>query len=282
MNIFKGKVALITGAAAKRGMGRGVAMKFAAEGAKVVVLDKYIVSPSFSAADKDWGGLNTVVSEIQAQGGEALAVTADINNIKEVEAAVAKATGKFGRIDALVHCAAIRGPMTTPLVKLTEQEWRTILDINLTGSFVVATAVARTMIERKQGGKIVLISSLAGNRGVAGSGAYAASKWGVLGLMKSLAIELAKDKINVNAINPGSFGTNLRDENYEQMAKAEGMSTDEFRAKYDKQMITRVPLGRMGVTEDIADLALFLSTDASSYITGQDIDICGGWGLIQG
>lgn len=282
MNMIKGKVALITGAAAKRGMGRGIALKFAAEGAKVVVADKYIVSPSFSAADKDWGGLNTVVSEIQAQGGEALAVTADINNIKEVEAAVAKATGKFGRIDTLVHCAAIRGPMTTPLVKLTEQEWRTILDINLTGSFVVATAVARTMIERKQGGKIVLISSLAGNRGVAGSGAYAASKWGVLGLMKSLAIELAKDKINVNAINPGSFGTNLRDENYEQMAKAEGISTDEFRAKYDKQMITRVPLGRMGVTEDIADLALFLSTDASSYITGQDIDICGGWGLIQG
>jgi 3-oxoacyl-[acyl-carrier protein] reductase len=282
MDMLKGKVALITGVAAKRGMGRGVALKFAAEGAKVVVLDKYLVAPSFSPADKDWKGLNAVVSEIQAKGGQALALTADINDSQQVEAAVAEATSKFGKIDALVHCAAIRGPMTTPLVKLTEQEWRTIIDINLTGAFVIATAVARTMIERKQGGKIVLFSSLAGNRGVAGSGAYSASKWGVLGLMKSLAIELAKDKINVNAINPGSFGTNLRDENYEQMAKAEGITTEEFRARYDKQMATRVPLGRMGVSEDIANLALFLSTDASSYITGQDVDICGGWGLIQG
>jgi NAD(P)-dependent dehydrogenase (short-subunit alcohol dehydrogenase family) len=172
--------------------------------------------------------------------------------------------------------------MTTHLVNLSEGDWRTVLDVNLTGSFFISTAVAKSMVARGNGGKIVLISSLAGNRGVPGSGAYCASKWGVIGLAKTLALELAKYKINVNALNPGSFGTQLRDENYAQLAEAEGIPLNEFRERFDKQMIGRVPLGRMGTTEDIADLVLFLVSEHSSYITGQAIDICGGWGQVQG
>jgi NAD(P)-dependent dehydrogenase (short-subunit alcohol dehydrogenase family) len=98
------------------------------------------------------------------------------------------------------------------------------------------------MIARGEGGKIVLVSSLAGNRGVPGSGAYCASKWGVVGLVKTLALELAKHKINVNALNPGTFDTHLRDENYAQLAQAEGISLNEFRERVDKRMIARVPL----------------------------------------
>lgn len=282
MNSLKGKVALVTGVAAKRGMGHGVALRLAGEGANVVVVDKYGTPRSLFPGDEGWGGLNEVVAEVDSLGSKGLAVIADISNNEEVDTAVAKAIGRFGRIDMLVHCAAIRGPMATPLVKLSEGEWRTVLDINLTGTFFISTAVAKNMVARGDGGKIVLISSLAGNRGVPGSGAYCASKWGVIGLVKTLALELATYKINVNALNPGTFGTHLRDENYAQLAQAEGITLSEFRERYDKQMIAKVPLGRMGTPEDISDLVLFLVSNHSGYITGQAVDICGGWGLLQG
>jgi NAD(P)-dependent dehydrogenase (short-subunit alcohol dehydrogenase family) len=226
--------------------------------------------------------LSSVVTEVEAMGRKALPAEADISNQQEVDAAVAKALGKFGRIDILVNCAAIRGPMTTPVVNLSEADWRTVLDVNLTGAFLISAAVAKSMIARGEGGKIVLISSLAGNRGVPGSGAYSASKWGVIGLVKTLALELAKYKINVNALNPGTFDTHLRDGNYVQLAQAEGVTLNEFREKFERQLTARIPLGRMGTPEDIANLVLFLVSDLSSYITGQAVDICGGWGLAHG
>jgi NAD(P)-dependent dehydrogenase (short-subunit alcohol dehydrogenase family) len=282
MNSLNGKVALVTGAAARRSMGHGVALRLAGEGADVVMVDKNATPRSLFSEDKGWEGLNSVVTEVEAKGRKGLAVVADISKEQEVDAAVAKALERFGRVDMLVHCAAIRGPMTTPLVELSGGDWRTVLEVNLTGAFLISKAVARRMIARGEGGKIVLVSSLAGNRGVPGSGAYCASKWGVLGLVKTLALELAKHKINVNALNPGTFDTHLRDENYEQLAKAEGIPLNEFRERFDRQMIGRVPLGRMGTPEDVANLVLFLVSDQSSYITGQAVDICGGWGLVHG
>jgi NAD(P)-dependent dehydrogenase (short-subunit alcohol dehydrogenase family) len=282
MNSLNGKVALVTGAAARRSMGHGVALRLAGEGADVVMVDKNATPRSLFSEDKGWEGLNSVVTEVEAKGRKGLAVVADISKEQEVDAAVAKALERFGRVDMLVHCAAIRGPMTTPLVELSGGDWRTVLEVNLTGAFLISKAVARRMIARGEGGKIVLVSSLAGNRGVPGSGAYCASKWGVLGLVKTLALELAKHKINVNALNPGTFDTHLRDENYAQLAKAEGIPLNEFRERFDRQMIGRVPLGRMGTPEDIANLVLFLVSDQSSYITGQAVDICGGWGLVHG
>ena len=282
MKSLNGKVALVTGAAAKRGMGHSVALRLAGEGAHLVVLDRYAVPRSLFSEDEGWGGLSTVVIEVEAMGSKALAAVADISKTKEVDAAITKAIGRFGKIDMLVHCAAIRGPMTTPLVELSEGDWKIVLDVNLTGAFFISTAVAKSMIARGEGGKIVLISSLAGNRGVPGSGAYCASKWGVIGLVKTLALELAIYKINVNALNPGSFDTQLRDENYVQLAQAEGITPGEFRERLDKQIIARVPLGRMGTPKDIANLVLFLVSDQSDYITGQAVDICGGWGLVQG
>jgi NAD(P)-dependent dehydrogenase (short-subunit alcohol dehydrogenase family) len=282
MNSLNGKVALVTGAAARRSMGHGVALRLAGEGADVVMVDKNATPRSLFSEDKGWEGLNSVVTEVEAKGRKGLAVVADISKEQEVDAAVAKALERFGRVDMLVHCAAIRGPMTTPLVELSGGDWRIVLEVNLTGAFLISKAVARRMIARGEGGKIVLVSSLAGNRGVPGSGAYCASKWGVLGLVKTLALELAKHKINVNALNPGTFDTHLRDENYAQLAKAEGIPLNEFRERFDRQMIGRVPLGRMGTPEDIANLVLFLVSDQSSYITGQAVDICGGWGLVHG
>jgi 3-oxoacyl-[acyl-carrier protein] reductase/meso-butanediol dehydrogenase/(S,S)-butanediol dehydrogenase/diacetyl reductase len=260
-------------------MGHAVASRFAEKGASLVILDKYSAPKSYFSGDEGWGGLDEVADEIKSLGREALALVADINSSQEVETAIAKTLDKFGKIDILVHCAGTRGPMNVPIVDLDEKIWREVVDVNLTGTFIIAKAVARSMIEKGRGGKIVLISSLAANRGVPGSGSYCASKWGVLGLMKTMALELAQHKINVNAINPGTFGTHLRDDFYVQQAKAEGITVDEVRERHNKQLTEKIPLGRMGVPNDIADLAFYLVTDQSSYITGQAIDICGGWGL---
>ena len=281
-NSLQGKVALITGAAVRRGIGRGVALRLAGEGARLVLLDKSATPRALFREDEGWRGMTSVVNEIEAMGGEALAAVADISNRQEVDAAIAKGVEKFGKIDILVHCAAIRGPMTTPVADLSEADWRTVIDVNLTGAFFVSAAVARNMIPRGEGGKIVLISSLAGNMGVPGSGSYCASKWGVIGLVKTLALELAKYKINVNALNPGTFDTHLRDENYVDLAKAEGLTLEQFREHFDKKLVARIPLGRFGTPEDIAKAVLFLVTDQSSYISGQAIDIDGTWGGVHG
>jgi len=281
MKIFEGKVALVTGVANKQSMGHAVALRLAKEGADVALVDRYKVPRSSSAADEGWGGLDSVATEVESTGRKALVVLADITNSQEVDKAVAETVGKMGKIDIMVNCAAIRGPVTTQLADLSESDWRTIIDVNLTGAFLTAQVVARSMITRGEGGKIVLISSLAGNRGVPGSGAYCASKWGVIGLMKTLAMEVAKDKIYVNAINPGTFPTNLRDDFYIEWAKAEGITPDEAKEKHNKQMVKKIPLGRIGDTKDIVDLVVFLVSDQSDYIVGQAIDICGGWGLVQ-
>ena len=201
--------------------------------------------------------------------------------ISIVDAAIAKAIKTLSKIDILVHCAAIRGPIGIPVAKLSEVDWRAVIDVNLTGSFFTCSAVAEKMIEKEVQGKIILISSLAGTKGIPGNSAHSVSKWGVIGLAKSPALEVAKNKINVNVINPGTFDTQLRDANYVNMAKAEGISVDEFRKRFGTQMNAKVPIGRMGTTGDIANLVFFLVNDQSSYLTGQAIDIDGGWGQVH-
>ena len=280
MNSLEGKVAMITGAGSKRGMGHAIAVRLAKEGADVVIIDKEIAPKSIWPGDEDWGGLNDVAAEIKAEGREALAVVTDISSSKDVDEAVARALEKFGKIDILVQCVGIRGPMATPIAELDEQVWRRILDVNLNGPFLIAKAVAKTMIPAGEGKKIVLISSLAGSRGYAGSAAYCASKHGVIGLAKTLALELAQYKINVNIISPGAFDTNLRDESIIARAEAEGITVAELLKRQAEskrpQPGPQIPLGRMGKPEDIADLVLFLVSDLSSYITGEEIQITGG------
>ena len=276
MSILNGKVAMVTGAASKRGMGHAVAVRLAREGADVVVLDKFAAPKSIWPGDEGWGGLDEVVKEVKAQGREALAVVADVTSGKAVDEAVAKALKKFGKIDILVHCGGIRGSMTTPIIDLSEEEWRAIIDINLTGSFLISKAVAKTMIPNGEGKKIVLIGSKAATQGYAGSSGYCASKHGVLGMGRTLAAELAQYKINVNIINPGGFDTNLRDQEIIKRAKAQGISVEKAVEEELKKPGLRVPLGRLGKPEEIADLVFFLVSEQSAYITGKTIDIDGG------
>ena len=275
-NELEGKVAFITGAAAKRGMGRAVALKFASKGADIVICDKFKAPKSVWPGDENWQGLDEVVNEIESMNRQALAVLAGVENAQEVDKAVEAAIEKFDKIDILVNCVGIRGPVGVTVAEGDEVEWRRMFDINTIGAFNISKAVARKMIKRNQGGKIVHIASAAGREGVPGSAAYAASKWAVIGLVQSLAKELAPYKINVNAINPGFFATNLRDDTAERDSKKAGKTIEQYREEEYKVLANMVPLGRMGTTDDIAKLIFFLVSSESEYMTGQDINLTGG------
>ena len=277
-NVLDGKVAFITGTASKRGMGREVALRLAREGTAVVIADKYPAPKSIWPGDEDWKGLESVAKEIEALGRKCLPVTVGIENAREVDAAVKTTLDKLGKIDILVNCAGIRGPVGVTVVDGDEAEWRKVFNVNTFGAFIISKAIAKDMIRRNEGGKIVHIASAAGKVGAPGSAAYAASKWAVIGLVQSLALELAPYKINVNAINPGFFATNLRDDWALQESKKMGLTLEEFRAQEDQKLIkfAPIPLGRMGTVEDIAKLIFFLVSPESDYMTGQAINITGG------
>jgi len=276
MSTLKGKVAIVTGAASKRGMGHAIALRLAREGAGVVVADKFATPKSLFPGDEGWGGLDEIVKEIETNGGKALAATVDINVSKEIDALIKKTTEKFGKIDILVHAAAIRGPVGVPVVDLSEKDIRTIIDVDLVGSFLICKAAAKEMVARGEGGKIVVFCSLAGTHGVPGSAAYSAAKYGTIGLTKSLALELARHKINVNGINPGMIVTNLRDESFTKMAEAQGITWDEARKRDHEALSNHIPWGRLGTPEEAADLTYFLVSDLSTYITGEVIALGGG------
>lgn len=276
MSSLKGKVALVTGVASKSSIGHTVALKLAGEGANIIALDRFAVPQNLISEEAGWGGLDEVVKEVKSLGSEALAVTADIANSEEVNAAVSKSLETFKKIDILVHCAGIRGPLSTPMIDIDEKTWKAVVDINLNGTFLISQAISKNMVSRGEGGKIVIIASMGGVKGMAGSSPYCASKFGTIGLVKSLALELAQYNINVNAVNPGAVATNLRDSNYKEIAESEGITIEEVRDRHNEKAIGAIPLGRFGTPEDMARLVLYLVTDQSSYITGEAINISGG------
>lgn len=284
MSALDGKVALVTGAAAKRSMGRAIAVQLAADGADVVVVDKIAAPQSIWPGDADWQGLDAVVREIEGLGRRGLAITADVSAAADVDTMVSRTVDKFGKLDILVHCVGVRGPVPVPVVELDEATWRMLLDVNLTGAFLTAKAAARAMIADPAGTagkKIVLVSSMAGVAPYPGGAGYCASKHGVLGLMKTLARELAPHKINVNAVNPGAFETNFRDDSLLKQAEDRGMSVEESLKSPPTGPTGQagpppIPLGRLGTPQDIADLVSFLVSDRASYITGEDINLSGG------
>ena len=273
---LKGKVAFITGAASKRGMGRAVAVRLAMEGADIVVNDKFAAPRSAWAGDEGWNGLADVVKEIEALGRKAIYAVAGVEDAKAIAAAVKAAIDNFGHIDILVNCAGTRGPVGVNIADGDEKDWEQLFDVNSLGAMIVSKYVAKEMIERNQGGKIVHIASAAGKLACPGSAAYAASKWAVIGITQALAMELAPYKINVNSINPGFFPTNLRDEDATLHSKAKGVTVEQFREEEYKMLSNMVPLKRMGTVEDIADLIYFLVCEQSKYLTGQSINITGG------
>ncbi len=246
---IKGKVAIVTGAG--RGIGRAIASDLAGFGASVVI------------ADMDLKSAQKVVREIESAGGKAIAVKTDVSDSKSVDQMVRRTIEKFGKIDILVNNAGIMSRCM--VMDMKEEELERTLDINLKGVFLCSQAVARHMIERKSG-KIVNVGSSLSSRGSAcnlsGGGAdYCASKAAVQAFTRTLAMELAPCGINVNAVAPGITNTPMHEGLWEGA-----------KMYYENS----VPLGRMAEPEDIADVVLFLVTDAARYITGQTIHVNGG------
>lgn len=275
---LSGKVAVVTGAGGRHGIGRAIATRLAREGADVVVTDIPQSLDAIRPQDRaeGWEGLPSVVREIEAAGRQALGLFSDAADSGQVEEMVNQVLERFGHIDILVNNAGSRpGRDRVPVVELTEDAFDEVMRVNVRGTYLCSRAVARHMIARQQGGKIIIISSGAGKRGIARYAVYCASKFALVGFTQALAQEMAPHRVNVNAICPGLVDTERVDFIAAALA-AEGQSAEEHRAMMVRERSTRVPMGRIAQGEDIARLAAFLSSAESDYMTGLSISVSGG------
>jgi len=247
---LKNKVAIITGA--KRGMGKTHALSLAKVGAKVVVAD-------ISLEDCE-----AVVTEIKDAKGEAMAVKCDVSKKEEVDEMIKKTTEKWGKIDILVNNAGIC--QFKPFLELTEEEWDKTININLKGYFLCAQACAKEMVKQKSGAIVNIASIAMGQVGVGFPAIthYCASKGGIVAMTEAMALELAPFNIRVNAVAPGAIDTPMASSTTQDPKVLEGT-------------LSRIPLHRMGKPEEVSSLVLFLTSDASSYMTGSTVVIDGGW-----
>ncbi len=241
---MKGKTALVTGAA--QGIGKAISLRLAREGADLAVCDLNLHLAEVTA------------QEIRDSGAKTKAYLLNVAEAEEVEKVVGEVASEFGRIDILVNNAGITKDAL--LLRMEEEAWDAVLDVNLKGTFLLSRACARMMIKQRFG-RIVNISSVSGQRGNAGQVNYAASKAGIIGFTKSLAKELGARGVTVNAVAPGFIRT----------AMTEGLP-QEIRDSYLKQ----IPLGRMGTPEDIAGVVAFLCTTDGAYVSGQVLGVNGG------
>ena len=275
---LSGKVALVTGAGGRHGIGRAIATRLAREGADVVVTDIPESITAIRAEDRadGWEGLPSVVKEIEAEGRQALGIFSDVSDSAQVDDMVKQALDRFGKIDILVNNAGSRpGRDRVLVVDLEEDAFDEVLRVNVRGTYLCSRAVARHMIARGGGGKIIIISSGAGKRGIARYAVYCASKFALVGFTQALAQEMAGHKVNVNAICPGLVDTERVDFIAAALA-AEGESAEEHRALMVQERSTRVPMGRIAQGDDIANMAAFLSSAESDYMTGLSISVSGG------
>ncbi|MDR1258833.1 MAG: 3-oxoacyl-[acyl-carrier-protein] reductase [Tannerellaceae bacterium] len=245
MTLLKGKVALVTGAA--RGIGKAIALKFASEGADVAFTDLVI----------DETGLETQ-REIEALGVRGKGYASNAADFEEAHKVVGQIVSEFGRIDILVNNAGITRDGL--MMRMTEQQWDMVVNVNLKSAFNFIHAVTPVMMKQKSG-SIINMASVVGVSGNAGQANYSASKAGMIGLAKSIAKELGSRGIRANAIAPGFIITDM----------TAGLSED-VKAEWAKQ----IPLRRGGTPLDVANVATFLASDLSSYVTGQTIHCCGG------
>ena len=279
---LNGKVAVVTGAGGRNGIGRAIATRLAREGADVVVTDIPASVTAIRAEDRadGWEGLPSVVKEIEAEGRQALGIFSDVSDSAQVDDMVKQVLDRFGKIDILVNNAGSRpGRDRVLVVDLEEDAFDEVMRVNVRGTYLCSRAVARHMVARSEagngGGKIIIISSGAGKRGIARYAVYCASKFALVGFTQALAQEMAAHKVNVNAICPGLVDTERVDFIAAALA-AEGESAEEHRALMVQERSTRVPMGRIAQGADIANMAAFLSSAESDYMTGLSISVSGG------
>ena len=269
-----GKVALVTGAGGKYGIGRAIATRLAKEGADVAVND--MTEHPYATDQPDWHGLPDVVREIEGMGQRAISVVADVTDAEQVKGMVDQTVAHFGKIDILVNNAGtIAGKDRVPVVDLAEEDWDRVQRVNVKGVFLCSQAVARHLIAQGTGGKIINMSSVTGKRGSARFAAYSASKFAVIGFTQSLASELAPYQVNVNAICPGLVDT----ERFGHLASVlmpQNLSADEQLSEYTRRSKAAVPIGRLAEGADVAKMAAFLASDEAAYLSGVSITVAGG------
>ncbi len=246
---LKGKSAVITGSG--RGIGKAIAAKLALLGASVVISD---------VNEED---VKAAVKEINSFGCKAIGVKSDVTNPDDAEALIHRCVEEYGSLDILVNNAGIT--RDTLIVRMKKEQWDQVLQVNLTGTFLCTQAAFKAMLKLKAPGSIINISSIAGERGNFGQTNYAASKAGIIGFTKSVAAEGASRGIRCNAIAPGLVKTGM---------------TDAIPEKIREEMVSHIPVGRIGTPDDIAYGVAFLASDNASYITGIVLDINGGGHLV--
>ncbi len=252
--LLDGKVAFITGAA--QGIGLAVANAFIAQGARVMLADR--------AGDQ-------VAQAAGELGDAARAVTIEVTDEKSTNAALAGTLDQFGRVDLVVPNAGIL--LLKHAVDTTPEEFRQVIDVNLTGAFITARTFARHLIDQGEGGRIILTSSLFGLRGGRENASYSASKFGMVGLMQSLAAELAEHDILANCVCPGQMNTDMIRQLFRDRAQLTGQTEQAVRGALEG----RIPVGHLGPLDQLAGTFVYLASDLSRYVTGQSITVDGGW-----
>ena len=242
---LEGRVALVTGGA--RGIGRAICEKLASEGAKIAMVDIML-----DVAEK-------TAEEFKAQGYEALAIQANVAIPEDADKAVSAVVEKFGKLDILVNNAGIT--RDTLMLKMTEKDWDAVLAVNLKGTFNFTKAATRVMM-RARYGKIVNIASVVGRMGNVGQANYSASKAGVIALTKTTAREFGSRNITANAIAPGYIKTDM---------------TEKLPQEARDAFLVNIPLKRAGLPTDVANAVCFFCSDESAYVTGQVMNVCGGF-----
>ena len=274
-----GKVVLVTGAGGEGGIGHAIATRLAKDGADVIVND--VVSNPYADWGTAWEGVRSVVREIEEMGRKSIGIIADVSNAGKVDDMVSRAVEEFGRIDILATNAGARpGPDRVPVVDLEEEAWDAVHNVDLKGTFLCCRAVARHMLAREPGGKIITMASAAGKRGRGRFAAYCAAKFGVIGFTQALAMELASHQVNVNAICPAIVDT----ERWSYLGatlSGENVTGEEFdrtgrHAENMKKSGSGVPWKRVASVNDVAQTAAFLASDESDYLTGLSISVAGG------
>ena len=273
-----GKVAIVTGSGRPTGLGEAIAKRLAAEGARMVIHDigqtKGAIAPKHGVGVQS--EMDQVAAEIRDAGGEATTFSADMLVEAEVQALVAHAVATYGRLDILINNAGI-GYLFAPFVEQTQEQWDAVLGVNLRGPFFAMKHAIKQMLTQAPHddwgrGRIVSIASVAAKSGSALTSSYTASKHGLVGLTRSTATEFGSQQININAVCPNHVTTGLGSWQNEFMAKAKGLSLDDYMAG----MRDKIPLGRVGYPEDTARACAFLCSGEASYITGEAMNVSGG------